>query len=151
MSTFDFETFLRSPSGSSTLPSSPEPISTDHQEKLVELVSKFGADDYTLDGDRLSPWEMSFLVSRSSLGDPARGLARLMSKDRDHTDTSHPYLPLITTDSSLYSPVKVSFVSFAQTGSISTSVWNVSKSVSPGGERLGWTIWKDWRSGSKGR
>lgn len=65
MSTFDFETFLRAPSGSSTSPSAPEPITADQQEKLDELITKFGAETYTLEGEGLSPWEKSFLVSLS--------------------------------------------------------------------------------------
>jgi hypothetical protein len=63
MSSFDFQTFLHSPSSSSVPAGGPEPISADQQEKLDELIKKFGDEGYVLEGGKLTSWEMSFLVS----------------------------------------------------------------------------------------
>lgn len=63
MSSFDFQTFLHSPSSSSVPAGGPEPISADQQEKLDELIKKFGDEGYVLEGEKLTGWEMSFLVS----------------------------------------------------------------------------------------
>ncbi|KAG7530612.1 hypothetical protein FFLO_04914 [Filobasidium floriforme] len=66
MSSFDFQTFLHSPSSSSVPAGGPEPISADQQEKLDELIKKFGDEKYVLEGEKLTGWEMSFL-SREGL------------------------------------------------------------------------------------
>jgi hypothetical protein len=63
MSSFDFQPFLHSPSSSSVPAGGPEPISADQQEKLDELIKKFGDEGYVLEGEKLTGWEMSFLVS----------------------------------------------------------------------------------------
>lgn len=63
MSSFDFQTFLHSPSSSSIPAGGPEPISADQQEKLDELIKRFGDEKYVLEGEKLTGWEMSFLVS----------------------------------------------------------------------------------------
>jgi hypothetical protein len=63
MSSFDFRPFLHSPSSSSVPAGGPEPISADQQEKLDELIKKFGDEGYVLEGEKLTGWEMSFLVS----------------------------------------------------------------------------------------
>jgi hypothetical protein len=70
MATLDFVSFLAHPSSSSVLPPAPEPISAEHQEKLDELIKRYGADDYILpsdpasgvEGGPLSDWEKTFLV-----------------------------------------------------------------------------------------